>query len=525
MLLLLFVHPELSLAQGIPDPNLASVQGTVTDSVTNQKLRKAFVRVVGAGGTNLAVTNENGAFKLDGITPGVYEVETEHQGYVDKTPGVQLRLYPGQAIEDFQIKLMPQAVITGRVIDEEGDAWTHTYLTLFRWEWSRGQRTLRSVDGGEVNDLGEFRFAGLAPGTYYVSAAPDARWEATHRPRSKDQPLELQATWFPSSPNRTSATPVALSPGGLVSVQIRLRRGSAHSVRGSLSGAVPQDTSPFGRRSIGAFSDDDTSPGKSGVVHPDGTFEISGLAEGQYELRVVQGYPSLELGSAKISLENRDIEGVSIELSPPRPIQGKIRIEGDDSPQLGGRQIQLYPVRPTLGGGYRSATSHDDGTFEFPLAGSNRNTVEVLGSGFYLKELRYGEVVSNDGTISFAGAPADLIVTLNAKPAGVVGTVSNRGSSSEIPQVVLIPKDRTGTRVARFDQNGAFTIDAVVPGAYVLYAFEGIPEGAWEDKDLLKELVGKGTELQLGEGERKALDLPLLLKSDLAPVLSTLGIE
>ena len=47
----------------------------------------------------------------------------------------------------------------------------------------------------------------------------------------------------------------------------------------------------------------------------------------------------------------------------------------------------------------------------------------------------------------------------------------------------------------------------------------------WENSDFMKELSGKGTEIRLAEGEIKETDIPLLLKSDLAPTLKKLGLE
>ena len=63
------------------------------------------------------------------------------------------------------------------------------------------------------------------------------------------------------------------------------------------------------------------------------------------------------------------------------------------------------------------------------------------------------------------------------------------------------------------------------PGAFKLYAFEGAPDGVWEDPDFMKEFSAAGVEVHMDEGETKNTDVPLIRQSDLAPVLKKLGLE
>ena len=59
----------------------------------------------------------------------------------------------------------------------------------------------------------------------------------------------------------------------------------------------------------------------------------------------------------------------------------------------------------------------------------------------------------------------------------------------------------------------------------LLYAFEGAPYGVWEDPDFMQEFSAAAVEIHLDEGEVKNADVPLIPKSDLAPVLKKLGLE
>jgi hypothetical protein len=165
--------------------------------------------------------------------------------------------------------------------------------------------------------------------------------------------------------------------------------------------------------------------------------------------------------------------------------------------------------------------SRDDGSFDFPQVAPERYRVIVSGNsgnGFYLKQVRYGDAVSNDGTISLTGVGGSLVLLLSTRGARLtVGTVRRA-------QVVLIPVGAPA-RLGTFDQTGTFAFQDLAPGMYKLYAFESVPDGAWEDSDFMKEFAGAGREIRLAEGEVKSADVPLISKSDLALALKKLGME
>ncbi len=88
----------------------------------------------------------------------------------------------GDGLTGIEIKLAPQAVLSGRVLDQDGDLWPHANIVASFGVEQGAQANIESADfagASEVDDRGEFRVAGLAPGRYYVQAEPDAMWEQT----------------------------------------------------------------------------------------------------------------------------------------------------------------------------------------------------------------------------------------------------------------------------------------------------------------------------------------------------------
>src|SRR4029077_18009225 len=97
--------------------------------------------------------------------------------------------------------------------------------------------------------------------------------------------------------------------------------------------------------------------------------------------------------------------------------------------------------------------------------------------------------------------------------------------STVAARVVLIPDTDNseergfGTQPAVRDQNGALSIRNIPPGAYRLFAFESVPDGAWGDAEFWKDIRNKGVELSISEGESKTADAPMVLRSETAALL------
>jgi hypothetical protein len=97
--------------------------------------------------------------------------------------------------------------------------------------------------------------------------------------------------------------------------------------------------------------------------------------------------------------------------------------------------------------------------------------------------------------------------------------------------VVLVPdtddaaRRENLSRSAVFDQNGIFTIKAIAPGSYKLYAFESVPDDIWLVPDFLKEVESLGVALKAAEGGLTTIQLPLMGKVATDRILAKLGLQ
>ncbi len=264
-------------------------------------------------------------------------------------------------------------------------------------------------------------------------------------------------------------------------------------------------------------------------LRPDGSFEIPVATLGSYDVVVHKGFPWLALGVATVQVTDRDVDNLVIETKPPRLLRGVIRVEGDEKMPLSGWVVYLDGSHSI---GFPQAVSKDDGTIEFGSLAQESYRVIVrkpTAGPFYLRKIRSGGKESSDGTFSFTGDETPIEIFLSPHAASLAVNISPSKASAQ--KVVLIPDASDSalrqyrTTVAVQDQNGVFGLRGVAPGAYRLFAFESVPDEAWKDQEFVAAIQEKGTKVELEEGASRSVEVPVLLKSDIAGVLSKLGME
>ncbi|MBX9639873.1 MAG: carboxypeptidase-like regulatory domain-containing protein, partial [Mycobacteriaceae bacterium] len=198
----------------------ATVTGQAVNIQTGEPLRKVVVTMMPAGrrpelrpsGVPRAVTGADGKFTITGVDPGRYTLSAERNGYVRFTygakksgQGMPLQVSAGESLKDLSVKLIPHGVVSGRVLDEDGDPMAQVQVQVLRQRYRDGQKQLDSAGMGSTNDLGEFRIASLAAGRYYVAAMPPRYMRA---PGAEDLMAGLTTTLFPGVVDPATAAPV-----------------------------------------------------------------------------------------------------------------------------------------------------------------------------------------------------------------------------------------------------------------------------------------------------------------------------
>jgi hypothetical protein len=169
------------------------------------------------------VTDKNGRFAFEGIPTGAYPVSAEREGFVNinntepPTLAHATAAVTARQTTEITLKLLPGSVISGRILDSNGEAMPNATIEVFRRMDIDETSPLEPLTQRSSDDRGEYRVFQVPPGEYLLSATP----------ASNSQPTKIsKRTFYPSTADVSAATRLKLAPGDdLRGVNIQIQAG------------------------------------------------------------------------------------------------------------------------------------------------------------------------------------------------------------------------------------------------------------------------------------------------------------
>ena len=567
-----------------PPKGTAAIAGRVMAADTGRPVKRARVLVSGGsvgggrGGAG-ATTDEQGRYSITGLPAGNYTITASKSGFVDAVygqrrplqAGTPVQLADGQSAPGVDLRLTRGGVITGHVLDEDGEALPRALVTVQRYQYQRGERQLQPVGGDQTDDRGQFRVFGLPPGDYYVSASaagleqllgrglqqlaagvaglggrggrgggPGAPFGAPAEP----EPTGYAPTYFPGVVNAPDAGRVPVAPGQEVSgIDFQIQLVPLATVTGIVVGAdegtnvlmTPQDAAGGPLARLGGQL-------LMGRVQADGAFSIASVPPGRYVAIARSGgggrgggAGDLRVGTQPVVVNGQNIDGITLALQPGITLSGNITVESSGTPAPADYsvfRIDAPEVNPLpfagggrggpLGGGGRS---EKNGSFMVPnlLPGPHYIRVSgggVLGAGqasWTVKSVTVGGQDVSDVPLDIkAGQNLENVsVVLTDRTTELSGTVRNgRNEGSAALTVIVFSAEAQYWRpqsrrinAARTDQSGTYHFRNLPPGDYLMVAVDDVEQGEWFDPAYLEKVRQDATRLSISEGEKKTQDL------------------
>jgi hypothetical protein len=487
------------------DPSsLARAEGRVINSVTGEPLRKAQLTLhAGPGSDYTATSDAGGHFAIERIAPGSYNLTAEHQNFAvmeygatrTGMPGKRINLAAGQSVTDVEMKLTPFGVISGKVLDQDGDPVAGVPISVMKWGFSRGGRQLMpSGGGGSSNDRGEYRIYNLSAGRYYVVARPVHTENfamqrdfmrgdiAAISPRAArggqpDPPKEsFTSTFYPAAADAGSASAVVLSAGQEApGIDIQLRKTRMYTVTGRIAGAQKGHRYSLSLQQADAGSSGNFGGRGAAVRAEDNSFMFRGVAPGRYMLIVLADN---RVGARQdVAVGDSDLDGVVVTMMDPGGIKGRVQIDssgGTTTASVKGLRISLNPT-DGIPMNIPNASTSDDGSFTIEDVSADRYRVNCSPiQGTYLKTIRWSGQISNDGVVDMsAGGSATLdllFAPTTAELEGDVKVADDQPSPGTTILMAPVSGHESDFRMMVADQNGHFAAKAIAPGAYILLA-------------------------------------------------------
>ncbi|MCC6365480.1 MAG: carboxypeptidase regulatory-like domain-containing protein [Bryobacterales bacterium] len=540
-------QPAPAAPQQYKPEELCTIAGIVRNAVTGEPLRKAEVMLMRVEPRNpqppaRTSTNAEGRFAMKAIEPGQYRLSVTRNGFVRSEYGARkpgslmggttLSLSKGQTLDTIEFRLSPHSVITGRIVDEDGDPVMGASVQLVRPRYFQGRKQMLPMSNAMTNDLGEYRLFGVAPGKYYLSVTGRQSYNYAVDRTASSKPEEGYApTYYPGVENIASATQLNVPLGRAIQgVDVTLRKTLTFRVKGKVTGAPSGSNRPV-MISLTA-KDEDMLSGMprmmSSANRQNGEFELSGVRLGSYVLQAVSPEGPNEVMSGRLVIEvtDHDLDNLTVSLSPGGEVQGSIRMEGEGSLNMRDLSVYLQPGTRSFMMGNTNVRVKEDGAFVIPNAPQDLFDVRVSGAPpeFYVKSIRLGEidVLGNGLDLTQSASASGLDIVLSPTAAQLEGSVvDEKGDPVRGATVTLRPtKSEPAALVSQLlksittDQNGAFRIRSITPGEYNLLAFDGVDTLEAQDPDLFQEHSADAVKLVLKDSARETKQLKVVSLQD-----------
>lgn len=513
-------------------PGLGGGQGgQMGPSASNFRGQPGSFGSQGSGrGSKTSTTDADGKFTFTDLDVGSYVLISRRTGLIDTRYGARtmngmgtsITVSEGQEVKSIRVEMLPQGVVAGRVLDEDGEILQGVQVQLINTkvfttansQMARVSRGMRMFGGmSRTDDRGEFRIANVSPGSYLLQVSPQ-------NGRMTDEAGTNRAyvtTYFPGVYDSSAAEKITVTPGAELSgFQVRLQKTEVYSVKGSL--VNPEGQVPPG------YSIYLMPKGKVSTMTPtafrrqnDGGFELQNVLPGSYTLiaRAQNGPRNALMHREDLNVGAGNVENLAIRMAAPLTVTGQVLVGKDAAAGASptNMRISLIPFDAPGGPGVQAK---EDGTFvmENISPGSYRVMVAMPSSTAYLESVRFGEQDVTGREIEITSS-APLQVRIDANGGTVTGTITTDGNPALGSTIVLVPvkkelRDSPFLKTIATDQNGSFTISNIAPGDYLVFGVEEYDESALDDENQMQNLERKAKKVSLKKGGSESVALELI---------------
>jgi hypothetical protein len=311
------------------EPTSCTISGTVKDDVTGIPVANATLYVEEQNKKPVKVTNasdDTGGFTLS-VGAGMHDITAWARGYSEELNKLECKegaakgqhffnpLYERTRVwyelGAFDFALHAEAVITGRVTDDEDRPLPGAKITALRREYVAGEKRLVDAMTATAGVNGLFTIDSLRNGSYYLVAFAPRGAEKT---RTSD--VRYVPTFYPSAIDGYAGAPIRIrGPGEMSGIDIAVRKARAFSVRGNLTMVDEQVPGNYSVRltptDLHSFAYSREIP----ISDVKKEFEFSGVTPGAYILSAQSDHVPVAFARAMVDIRDGDVEGIDLVLA------------------------------------------------------------------------------------------------------------------------------------------------------------------------------------------------------------------
>jgi hypothetical protein len=495
--LLILSAPVYALSQTAPaKAGTASISGRVT---VKDKPRPGIVVIAIASDSygNLkqeryrATTDQLGNYRISRIPAGSYEVRALTQSLVAETPQQKkfFMIAEGENIEDINFVLVRGGVITGKLTDSDGEPIIEHYLTL---ESTFHTGTFGFFKSVKTDDRGVYRFFGLPPAKYKVSAGNDDNMPGSSQPVYK-------RTFYASVTDSAKATVIEVAEGSEANnVDITLPRPvTTFRVSGRMVDARTGKPLPNMRYGVQRVRGNETQGGQGGFSNAAGEFMLENTLPGTYRIYLEPNEGDVQPTAVDFEVDDHDVTDLLIQARKGGSVSGVVVFEDSEKSSLPiNAKLQILAGVQNRNNPFNNRAPvylGADGSFR--ITGLQSGRVHFMVMGFATdrgsRDLQVVRVERN-GTVQPDGielkdgedlASIKLFVKeFTGAIQGIVKFENGELPPSELSLLIIrLDRDTTGPETAtpqtEWDSRNRFLFRRLAPGTYEVKVVGNTPGG------------------------------------------------
>ncbi len=514
------------------------VAGAVLDRSSSAPVWKALVTLSTDEATPLeaqAITDGAGRFTFTGVPPGRYQLHADRRGYLHAWYGAETANHPPASItvganetrDGLVLRLQALGAVSGVVTDPDGDPLPGIPVSLWMQSFWRGKPKFFERASADTDDRGIYRISGIVSGRYIIMANGVGHQAFRMQPEAVagEQPpaqARFGVQFYPGTDRMSAAAVVTVEPGREVrGMNFHMVPNPTSTLRGTVIPPVelPADTRIDVAIVQQDLPDENQTKFAFNVPGPNYSFEQYGMVPGEYVLMTHLSLGERQYrGVHRVEISGGADKEVALKLEPGIDLVGSLRIEAESAVQQRERRVELSPGESFLPNKPRAVGNvKADGTFVIKsvVPGVWDIGVSPIPPGGYIQSMRLGDqdVLTEDMIIGPRTAAALRIVV--STRGGVLEGQVKRSEEPARAIVLLAPAGKFSHVLSFYSQSiadeaGHFKMEGLTPGAYKLYAFEGMEYGAWQDPEFFKAFESYGEKVEIVEGTNLPKQLQLI---------------
>jgi hypothetical protein len=504
----------------------AESQWTVEGDVVNDAgpLSEVAIQISGPSRVDEVTTDLGGHYMVHGSVAGTYAVKPYREATGGALPR-SVRVAAGSHVESVNFHLDSEAVISGRVLDQDKAPIQGAHVLAQMKTFRDGRVSFLPRQDAATDDSGEYRLTDLRAGSYYLVSMPKPLHISVRalagRAKEKRRPqLGLsRTTFYPGAPTYDGVSPMRVRPGEhLEGMDFILRETETYCMEAGVAGQRqgPRGNDGAGLRfSVFELTGDTALSIASELVGSGDQLELCGLSPGQYravaigfsrETGKVTGF-----GEREFSIDSRDLDIGELSPLPTVRVHGAVLVDDARPEDVCPPNLMVrLEVRARPGFGGENLKGPVNGC-EFMIDGvlSDEYGMRLLGlaRGYYIREAaQQGRDVVKNGARADRG---EIRIALGKNGPAVSGqVVGDDGQPARDALVFLVPKSGDGIQKRQSDQDGHFEFTSEIgPGEYRLLALAGLYDGEDEDSSVVLGHLSHGIETHLDPNAKVSIVL------------------